>query len=293
MVSTGATSPRGYRQDQGYAAAMTAWGVNAPNTDDLTLNEALVPTAVADLPLVLASEQRFIPAIDDATVRSYIASPRLFLATRASDPDDLAIQSVVTDLAVDGVRTLPHDGAVAEAAARQLWYGALEGAIETELILANASGLDAEGRVLEGVSFEMTHPLTVVTAADGVRPEAAATDLDTLLQAGGLAVVPGDVAAARTWWELAPDAATRSVLAPRLGGGGVRGPSGPRRPVTPVNPPDKPRDQRKQQDDGKQGNEYGTLVNEVATKVEKGARAGGRVVQDGFDVIKKPLMALK
>jgi hypothetical protein len=78
-----------------------------------------------------------------------------------------------------------------------------------------------------------------------------------------------------------------------LGGGGVRGPGGPRRPILPVNPPDKPRDQRKQQDDGKQGNEYGTLVENVAGKVEKGAKAGGRIIRDGFDDVVKPLIKLK
>jgi transglutaminase-like putative cysteine protease len=293
MVSTGATSPRGFRQDQGYAAAMAAFGANTPDSDDITLAEALVPAAVGDLALVMASERRFIPAIDGATVRSYIASPRLFLATRASDPQDLEVRSVVTDLAVDALRTLPRDGGTSDAAARRLWYGALEGAVETEMTLANASALDAASRTMEGVSFDMAQPLTVVTAADGVRPEAAAVDLERLLGAGGLAVVPGDVAAARTWWELSPDATTRSVLAPRLGGGGVRGPGGPRRPILPVNPPDKPRDQRKQQDDGKQGNEYGTLVENVAGKVEKGAKAGGRIIRDGFDDVVKPLIKLK
>jgi len=60
-----------------------------------------------------------------------------------------------------------------------------------------------------------------------------------------------------------------------------------------VSAPDKPRDQRKQQDDGKSGNEYGTLVNNVAGKVEKGANAAGRVVRDGWDDVAKPLIKLK
>ncbi len=292
LVSTGATNPRAYSQDQAYALALTTWASGTPDADDATLNEALVPAAVADLALAMASEQRFVRAIDDTTVRSYVASPRVFLVTRSVDPSDLETRSIVSDLAVDTVRTLPRQGATADAAARQLWYGALEGAFETEYALANASALTADGRVLEGVSFDMGEPLTVLAAGDEARPAAAGADLDVVLDAGGLAVVPGDVAAARTWWEIGPDVATRSVLAPRLGGNGVRGPSGPRRPILPVSPPDKPRDQRKQQDDGKSGNEYGTLVNNVAGKVEKGAKAAGRVVQDGWDDVAKPLIKL-
>jgi hypothetical protein len=293
LPSTGALSPRAYAQDRGYATAMTAWGINTPDADDLTLNEALVPVAVADEAFVAASEQRFIPAIDDTHIRAYVAAPRLTLVTRSLDLDDVARQRVVTDLAIDDLRTIAADGTDAQAAARQLWYGALEGAFETEYALANASALEPEGLLLEGVSFDMAQPLHVVGAADDVRPDAAAEDLDALLQSGGLAVVPGDVTTARTWWEVAPDAGTRSVLAPRLGGNGVGGVGSGRRPVMPVSEADKPRDQRKQQDDGTNGNEYGTLVENVAGKVEKGARSAGRVVRDGWDVVKKPLIKLE
>jgi hypothetical protein len=138
----------------------------------------------------------------------------------------------------------------------------------------------------------MGSPLVVIADVAAERPAAATDDLEGILAAGGLAVVPGDVVAARAWWELAADAATRSVLAPRLGGGRAGGVGGPKRPILPVNAPDKPRDQRKQQDDGKNGNEYGTLVNNVAGKVEKGAKAAGRVVQDGWDDVVKPLVKL-
>lgn len=292
LVSTGATNPRAYSQDQSYALALTTWAAGAPEAADVTLNEALVPAAVADLALAVASEQRFIPAVDDATVRSYVASPRLFLVIRSLDAVDLETRSIVSDLAIDTVRTLPREGAAADAAARQLWYGTLEGAIETEYALANASSLGVEGRVLEGVSFDMGKPLTVIAGADEARPAAAAGHLDELLDAGGLAVVPGDVPAARTWWEVGPDVTTRAVLAPRLGGNGVRGPSGPKRPILPVSPPDKPRDQRKQPNDGKNGNEYGSLVENVAGKVEKGARNGGRIIQDGWDDVAKPLIKI-
>ena len=75
--------------------------------------------------------------------------------------------------------------------------------------------------------------------------------------------------------------------------GGAGGVGGGRRPIMPVNPADKPRDQRKQQDEDAKGNEYGTLVDNVAGKVQKGAQKAGRIVQDGWDEVAKPLIKLK
>ena len=71
---------------------------------------------------------------------------------------------------------------------------------------------------MAGVSFDMAKPLRVLTAADTTLPAAADSTLGDALAAGGLAVVPGDLASARTWWQLTPDGTTRSILAPRLGG---------------------------------------------------------------------------
>ena len=294
LVSTGGSDPRSYAIDRGFAAAMAAWGADQADDDTLTLNEAVVPAVVADQSMVVASEQRFLPAIDDAETRAYVAAPRVYLTTRSIGLDDLAQQVVRTDLMRDGIRTLPRDGAPADAPARhRLWYGALAGAFESEYILANAGQLDPTGRVIEGVSFDMGKPLAVVTGEDELLPVAADTSLATILAAGGLAVVPGEITTAATWWEISPDATTRSVLAPRLGGGGVRGPGAPRpSTIKPVGPADKPRDQRKQKDEGGNAGEYGTLVDKVGRNVEKAARTGGRIVRDGWDDVAKPLVKL-
>jgi hypothetical protein len=153
---------------------------------------------------------------------------------------DLADPSVSvfrTDLMLDGIRTLTLDGAPADAAARrQLWYGALEGALETEFVLSGAGLLDPATRVVASASFDTTRPLTVVSNVDGPIPAAADASLGSILAAGGLAVVPGDVVTARTWWEIAPDGTTRSVIAPRLGSSGRIGGPNPRSPSYRVQP---------------------------------------------------------
>ena len=48
-----------------------------------------------------------------------------------------------------------------------------------------------------GVSLAMGQPLTVLDGADEVMPAAADASLEVILEAGGFAVVPGDVASAR------------------------------------------------------------------------------------------------
>jgi hypothetical protein len=64
----------------------------------------------------------------------------------------------------------------------------------------------------------MSEPLTVLDGTSSALPAAADASLQGLLDAGGAAVVPGDVPSAVTWWEIASDGTTRAVLAPRLGG---------------------------------------------------------------------------
>jgi transglutaminase-like putative cysteine protease len=295
MVSTGGTDPRTYATDLGFATKLAAWGAaNAASLDDMSLNEALVPQAVSDQAIVVASEQRFISSIDDDQVRAYVAEPRVYLASRSLDPIDPTRWVQQTDIVRDGIRTLPRQDASADATARhQLWYGALAGAFETQYGLANAAVLDPAARSLEGVSLEMSQPLSVQAGPEVALPLAAGPDLVSIIGSGGMAIVPGDVPSARTWWEVASDGTTRSVLAPRSGGFEGVGSKGSGYKVFPVPEADKPRDQRKQKDEDGNANEYGTVVNKVSRKVEKASRAIGRLTQDGFDDVAEPLIKLK
>ena len=282
MVSTGGSNPRVFASEQAFAAEMAAWAANEAATDDLPLGEAMAPAATADKTLVIASEQLFVPAIDDAEVRGFVASPRLYMATRTLDLNDPETQVITTDLMRDPIRLLPRDGAPSDAVARhQVWYGALQGAIETEYAIANAGVLAPDGLRLLSVSFDMGKPLTVVTGADPAIP-AADERLAAILAGGGLAVVPGDAAVATTWWEIAADGSTRSVMAPSLGVGISSGrvPKAPRPRVEKPPAGSKPGNQ---QQGGKGGTEYQQGVKIAETNSTEVGKTGGRVVEDGFE----------
>jgi hypothetical protein len=237
MVSTGGASPRDQAADIAFAAQMAAWGSNAEDLDRMLAVDAFEPRAALDRVLVLAPERRFIPAIDDTEVRAYVAWPRIAATTSSTDLADPSVTSFRTDLMIDGVRTLPRSGAAPDAAARrQVWYGALTGALETEFVLSGASLLDPATRTLSSASFDTTQPLTLLTDASGTIPAAADGSLAEVLADGGLAVVPGDVATAHSWWEIAHDGTTRAVLAPRLGSSSKIGGLNPNSPAYRVQP---------------------------------------------------------
>jgi transglutaminase-like putative cysteine protease len=279
MLSTGGSDPRGYAIDQGFAAQVAAWGANVPDTSDVLLDRALAPAAASDQALVIASEQRLIPAVDDEQVRAYVASPRIYLASRSIDPADPTRDIVLTDLMRDEIRTLTHPGAPTDAAARhQLWYGALQAALETEYMLSIASTLQPEGLTLQGVSFDMAQPLIVLDAAATVLPGAADEVLASTLAAGGLAIVPGDVSSASTWWQVGPDGTTRSIIAPRMGASGSIGKK--LSPAFRVQPkqPSQPGGNGK---GGRGGNEYQNSL-EPSKQATPVAQAAGNVTRDTF-----------
>ncbi len=278
MSSTGGSSPLAYAAEQGFAAQIAGWSANAADIGETGLDRVFAPAAVSDRILVVASEQRFLTALDDAEVRAYVAAPRVYLTTRAVDANDPTVGTVMSDLLIDGIRTLPRAGATQDAAARhQLWYGALQGALETEYALVNASSAEPEGRILAGVSLEMGQPLSVLSATDTTLPRAADETLAEALAAGGLAVVPGAVADAGSWWLISADGSARSILAPRLGGNGIWSKlPNPFRRVVPVVPSEPG-------NNGKGGgNEYINNL-KVEKEVTPTVEAGGQMARDAFE----------
>ena len=148
LASTGGSSPLRYAAQQGFAAQMAGWSANAADIGDTGLDRVFAPAAVSDRTLVIASEQRVLPALDDAAVRAYVAAPRIYLTSRAVDPNDPTLGTTQSDLLIDGIRTLPATDASPDAAVRhRLWYGVLQGALETEYALVNASSAEPEGTV--------------------------------------------------------------------------------------------------------------------------------------------------
>jgi hypothetical protein len=277
MVSTGGSNPRVYAAEQDLGARMSAWIANATDTSDLLVGEAMIPAATTDEMLVTGSEQRFLPAIDGGDARAYVAAPRVYLATRTVDPADVTAEVTQTDLLQDGIRVLPStDSAPEDAVRRQIWYGALQGALETEYMLANGSTILPDGRTLKGVSLDMGLPLSVVTGSDPAIP-AADDRLAEILAHGGLAVVPGDSTSATTWWEVAHDGSTRSVAAPSVGAGISAGPPAKTPAIPKPGAPQKPGDQNP---DEQKGTEYPTTVDISSQVTEAAGKTGQKLIND-------------
>ena len=191
---------------------------------DVGLGTLLLPLTSTDGQLVLASEHAIVAGLDESVEgRTFIGRPRVFLVSLTPDPIDPTSLDLTTDLAIDEVDVVgPTDEA--SAAVQRLWYGAAQTALETEFILRAAEAFDPGARQLLGVSFAMGLPLTVVS--DVTEAAGAAPAMLAAVESGAMAVVPGDVASARTWWTISKaDGLTRSILDPGVRAGGVIGPA--------------------------------------------------------------------
>jgi hypothetical protein len=202
---------------------------------------AALPMTVGDESLVLASERLISDGLDRSpVVRAFVAQPRVFVTSAGPGTDPGRLTTGV-DLLDDSVRVIVADDADGlDAARRQVWYGTLEGALESQFLLARmGAGRLSDGR-LRGVSFGLDGApgLVLPGAAEtaGI-PDALANDLAD----GLLAVVPGEgPTGADAWWSVDPaTGATRAILAPGTGGGGYVNGSfgGPRIPVDPSRVP--------------------------------------------------------
>jgi hypothetical protein len=227
VISTGASSAREHVVHRGASASYLARVLEDEDRGiDPDVGNMLYPLGVAGEALAVASERMDVPsARSPGQVAAYVGRPRVFIVSVGQDALDGEELSFTTDLLLDGVDVVaatPDD--VADAVRRRTWYGVLQSAVETEASLRRARAFDPGTVALEGVSFRMAEPLTLEDDAASIPP--GATDgLRASVGSGLLAIVPGDPATARTWWEVDPaTGATRAVLAPASGGvnGGIR-----------------------------------------------------------------------
>jgi hypothetical protein len=216
MVSNGGADPVDHVLESAWAADMVATELADPS-DDLTLQAALWPQAVADRSLVLASERVAVPSLDvGGQIHAFVGRPRVYVASLGPDPTARGAIAQRSDLLIDDVTVIARGG---EEALSRIWYGALMSALETEHGLLMAQGVDPSAGSRASASLAMGEPLSVLDAsALDALPAGAASGIREALEAGWLVVVPADVASARVWWEIGPRGATRAMLAPRLGG---------------------------------------------------------------------------
>lgn len=219
MVSTGGMSPWWYTVRQGHAIEF----VNRLLQDQgsaasYSLPELLLPFAVANEGLVLASERSIVPSLASGNgLVAFVAEPRVFLVSLGLGSGEPTSAQGSTDLMHDQVRVLAAEGSEHAAARAQLWYGTLETALETEQAMRIAAN-GGVGASVQSVSTLMGGPLTVLGPDLGAPSDLGIPgDLAAALREGRLVVVPGDPSTTLGWWTIAPDGSTRST---RPGGAG-------------------------------------------------------------------------
>lgn len=212
-VSTGGSNPRtfAYRLVQVLdfiAGVMLDEEVAA----QYSLADRLWPMAMAGEGLVQASEQVLVPAAGGDAGHGYVARPRVYLTSVAPAADDPEISLAITDLMIDGVRILPRVPGTPTAPG-QLWYGALQSALETELALRAADALAGGDPPLAGTSLSTRPPLTVLAPEAGAALDRTHAALRRDLESGLFVVLAGDAVTAESWWSIDPrSGVTRAML---------------------------------------------------------------------------------
>jgi hypothetical protein len=263
MISTGGISPLDMARLRlsaldATAAAQPLWG--------------------CDLTLVEGSERLVVRALDSTERgRAYVDEPRVFLGSWFPDATGTDLLSRETDLLIDSVRILlPEPTSVRNMADRQLQYGALESALETETTLRLAAAWDPADRTIVSTSLAMGSQLTVLAPSDVEHlPAGSAGALRKALRDADLAVVTGDVAKATAWWTVARSGFVRAIMESGAGMSTIIRTGGNAYKVVRKAPASKVKPRG-------HGNEYGTVTSEVQGAAEEGGEAVGEFFKDEF-----------
>ena len=210
MISTGAASPWQSANDRvDVISFVNELLIDPERVRDYDFDGQLWPVTVANQALVLGAERTTVHALDaDPRVRAFVAEPRVTIVTMSGPPD---LPIVTTDLVHDPVAILDEPGSPAGSAARaEVWYGALQSAAETEFLRGLMSGFG--GGTVESVSTASSAELVAFDDVADPALVGAPTSLVEAIDAGLVAVVPGEPSAALGWWTVDPrDGTTRSV----------------------------------------------------------------------------------
>lgn len=179
--------------------------------------------AIEEARLHAAAVWRALPVTSDTLVvaavnrhpglRAYADRPRAMIVSHELD---IAARAVVTtiDWAQDRLRFVPAEGVGAtEIARHQLWFGALQGALEAEFGLAvmHAAPVEAGDSSLTATDLEQLRLVEMSEAAAGGLARARALEMDMMVLIGAA----GD---GRLYWEIDPaTGATRAMAEPGAG----------------------------------------------------------------------------
>jgi len=241
LVSTGGMNPREQAIGRAFAANFAGNDLQAEDAAAAyPLQDLLFPLAVADQTLPLASERIVADGMSRQGMRAYVGGARVYLVSLAPFAGVEGGTASIVDLALDGVAFAGADGG-GEAARQRLWYGVLQGALETEMTLARARAVDPATAELASVSLRMNEALTVLQPGEADAAPPAAAELRDALRSGDVAVSVGAPGPSGAFWAIEPaTGATRSVIEPGLrigfiGGGNYTNssPGGPRYVIDP------------------------------------------------------------
>lgn len=178
--------------------------------------ELLRALAVANRELVLTSERVTVAGLSFPGVRAFVGGARSFLVSVAPSADLEGGMASTIDLALDGVAFVGFSDGAAEARHR-LWYGVLQGALETQASLRRWRGFEPTEVELDSVSLRMGEPLTVLPSSGVAEVTAAAVELNAALRSGEVVVSVGAPGPDGAFWAIeAYTGSTRSILEPGL-----------------------------------------------------------------------------
>lgn len=176
--------------------------------------DALLHQAALWRTLPFASEALIVPAVNrHPGLRAYTDRPRVMIVSHELDLTTKAIVTTI-DWAQDRLRFVPgSDVQAADIARYQLWFGALQGALEAEFGLA---AMQASPVIPGDLSLTATDLFTLRLVDPDQAAEGGIARAQAL--AAGMLVLDGEGGDPRLFWEIDPaSGATRAVAEPGAG----------------------------------------------------------------------------
>lgn len=229
MISVGGSDPRLHAYRQGQAAYFAATELATPESaEGYDADSLLWPLTVNDSSLVLASEHAIVESVSDDRARAFIGRPRVTIVSLEPDPAAPLGVSYTIDFLADRIDLLASEDATpADLARPRVWYGAMQSALETELVIRLASAFGAGRGEIDSASLRLDEAAAAPVLVSGSATSAEAPTAMRRALSAGLLVIAPDPSRADAWWTVDPtDGSTRSVIDPGLGVSKVGGTKG-------------------------------------------------------------------
>ncbi len=199
-----------------------------PNaSSEFEVGDALWPLSLAGRSLEVFSSHRVMQGLNDrADIRFYVAEPRVMIITQGSltlnGTEHVYMQA---DVRQDRLRAIAvEDAKASEVSIRRLWFGVLEGVLESLLVEQFCAVVPPSERRIIGAGSRPLKDANLLTGSDVNEVDTLVTDTNVAaqikhsLEAGDLIITTSDQSQA--WWQVSPESGdARAILYPNLGGG--------------------------------------------------------------------------